>query len=82
VVVGTTLVINSDTPSVGTDPCRTIWNIYAVNIDGSHTNGPIILSRNTKLSLQGFILAPNGMLYSITLHTLTIKSPSNCNDAF
>ncbi|KAG2185401.1 hypothetical protein INT44_002192 [Umbelopsis vinacea] len=62
VVVGTTLVINSDTPSVGTDPCRTIWNIYAVNIDGSHTNGPIILSRNTKLSLQGFILAPNAAI--------------------
>ncbi|KAI9280144.1 hypothetical protein BC943DRAFT_340283 [Umbelopsis sp. AD052] len=59
VVVGTTLVINSDTPSVGTDPCRTIWNIYAVNIDGSHTNGPIILSRNTRQSLQGLILAPN-----------------------
>ncbi|KAG2185400.1 hypothetical protein INT44_002191 [Umbelopsis vinacea] len=62
VVVGTTLVIDSDTPSVGIDPCRTIWNIYPVNIDGSHTNGPIILSRNTRLSLQGLILAPNAAI--------------------
>ncbi|KAI8574885.1 hypothetical protein K450DRAFT_276118 [Umbelopsis ramanniana AG] len=60
--LGGALVIDADTPSVGTDPCRTIWNIYAVNIDGSHTNGPITLSRNTKSVLQGLILAPNAAI--------------------
>ncbi|KAI8574879.1 hypothetical protein K450DRAFT_276125 [Umbelopsis ramanniana AG] len=60
--LGGALVIDADTPSVGTDSCRTIWNIYAVNIDGSHTNGPITLSRNTKSVLQGLILAPNAAI--------------------
>jgi hypothetical protein len=81
VAVGSTLVIDANTPSIGTDPCRTIWNIYPVSINGLFIAGTITVSRNTQQALKGFVLAPNGWFYSI-LQIFSIRQYSNCKIAF
>jgi len=60
VLVGTTLIVDSNTPSAGIDPCRTIWNFYPVTLNGLYTIGGISIVRTTQQALKGFILAPNG----------------------
>jgi hypothetical protein len=81
VAVGSTLIIDANTPSIGIDPCRTIWNIYPVSIDGLYTAGPITVSRDTQQALKGFVLAPHGWLYFI-LQIFGIGHPSNCKVLF
>ncbi|KAI9495721.1 hypothetical protein BDB00DRAFT_927324 [Zychaea mexicana] len=59
VLAGSTVEINSNNPSNGFNACKTIYNIYPVNLNGEYSvTGEITFIRNTASQLEGFSLAP------------------------
>jgi hypothetical protein len=59
---GETIEIRTMTPSADLNACNTIYNFYAVDEQGVYTSeGKFTLTRNSKNSLAGMIIAPQGI---------------------
>jgi hypothetical protein len=58
---GETITLDTNSPSLGFNPCTTIYNIYPVDENGVFLpEGEITVIRKTSSQLGGFILAPRG----------------------
>ncbi|CEP12572.1 hypothetical protein [Parasitella parasitica] len=61
VMNGATIIVDTNNPSAGLNPCKVIYNFYPVNEYGEYLPyGEFTLLRKTGSQLGGFTLAPRG----------------------
>ncbi|KAI9486218.1 MAG: hypothetical protein EXX96DRAFT_604411, partial [Benjaminiella poitrasii] len=59
---GETFTIAGNNPTMGMDPCITIFNFYPSDSNGKYTSGSITVERNTGGNFGGLTLAPEASI--------------------